>query len=244
MLLATSFPYLASMKRRPFSYLLFGISFLWIQGCITIDESYTFKKNGSGTMAYTIDMTEMGEMLDSMSDMVGDEEGEKDDDSPDLGALMDSDGDMKFLNSKDELEKIAGVSKVKVLEEKYKGTISFAFKNIEALNAALNVIQPDTTGQSHTFFTLNDGVLKRMHNKRSEMSSDLQDDDDDEMGAGFLKAMKYTISVKSKVVKAISSDSEASITQVNKKEVKVESNMKQISEDPSTLDLQFDLNKP
>ena len=231
------------MKRNPFSFLVLGITFLLIQGCITIEERYEFKKNGSGTMAYTIDMTEMGEMLDSMSDMVGDDES-KDDDSPDLGALMDGDGDMKFLDGKEDLEKIPGISKVKVVEEEYKGTISFAFKNIEALNAALNVIQPDTTGEAHTFFTLEKGVLKRMHNTRSEMSSDLGDSEEDEMSAGFLKAMKYNIVVKSKVVNPIASDSEAAITQVSKKEVRVESNMKQVSEDPNTLNLTFDLNKP
>ena len=106
------------------------------------------------------------------------------------------------------------------------------------------MIQPDTTGAAHTFFTLEKGVLKRMHNTRSEMSSDLGDSEEDEMSAGFLKAMKYNIVVKSKVVNPIASDSEAAITQVNKKEVRVESDMKQVSEDPNTLNLSFDLNKP
>ncbi|MCB0780956.1 MAG: hypothetical protein KDC03_15785, partial [Flavobacteriales bacterium] len=46
-----------------------------LSGCITIEEHYTFKKNGSGSMEYVIDMSVMKELMDSMEGAFG-EEGE------------------------------------------------------------------------------------------------------------------------------------------------------------------------
>ena len=61
-----------------------------LQGCITIEENYTFKSNGSGTMEYVVDMSSFGEMMESMGDMAGEE-------SSELGDLFESDAAVDFL---------------------------------------------------------------------------------------------------------------------------------------------------
>jgi len=40
--------------------LLLATFLVGLTGCITIEEQYSFKKNGSGTMTYVLDMREMG----------------------------------------------------------------------------------------------------------------------------------------------------------------------------------------
>lgn len=37
-----------------------------LSGCLTIEEHYTFKKDGSGTMEYVMDMSEIGSMMDAL----------------------------------------------------------------------------------------------------------------------------------------------------------------------------------
>ena len=118
----------------------------------------------------------------------------------------------------------------------------FKFKNIEALNAALNVLMPDSTGVSHTFFSLNDQVLQRKHNHRSELGSSLADKDDEGSGE-FLKSMKYKINVKGPRVTASGAGDEVEVTEVSKKEVHVATNFKVIAEDPDALNMRFSMQK-
>ena len=53
-------------------------------GCITIEENYTFKKDGSGTMEYVVDMSEIGDMLKAMEGL--DKSGNKD--AGDMGTCL------------------------------------------------------------------------------------------------------------------------------------------------------------
>ncbi|MBK9535574.1 MAG: hypothetical protein IPO10_10485 [Flavobacteriales bacterium] len=41
--------------------LLAVILLMFFTGCLTIEENYVFKKDGSGTMEYVVDLSEMGE---------------------------------------------------------------------------------------------------------------------------------------------------------------------------------------
>ncbi|HNU57266.1 MAG TPA: hypothetical protein PKN30_11810, partial [Flavobacteriales bacterium] len=125
-------------------------------GCITIEENYTFKKNGSGTMEYVVDMSQFGEMMkafESMGD--GKDKGKK----PDGLDKLDLKDEMAALKS------IPGIKKVKVKsKDEYVQRLSFAFADLTALNAALNVLLKDTTGQENTFFTWEGNTLVRKSN--------------------------------------------------------------------------------
>lgn len=143
------------LRSNPRIMALLGLLLLFT-GCITIEENYTFKKNGSGTMEYVVDMSQLGEMLKAF-ESVGDgkKKGEK------------GDG-MNELDLKEEmaaLKKIPGIKKVKVKsKDEYVQRLRFDFTDINALNAALNVLLKDSTGQVNDFFTWEGSTLVRHSN--------------------------------------------------------------------------------
>ena len=119
---------------------------LFATGCITIEEHYTFKKNGSGTMEYVVDMSSTKGMMDAL-DTGGEKtkkkkkEKQQKNDSP---MVTGSDERVK------QLKQLEGIKRVKLKEEEdgYVQRISFAFKDLDALNRALNVLMADSSGVS------------------------------------------------------------------------------------------------
>jgi hypothetical protein len=120
--------------------LALGVLFT-LTGCLTIEENYTFKKNGSGSMEYVVDMSELGEMVKGLDALSEDKDKPKDD----LGML-----DLK--DNIEQLSTIPGISKVKLQKQEWVQRISFRFNDLNALNSALNVLLPDSSGESHRFF--------------------------------------------------------------------------------------------
>jgi hypothetical protein len=191
-------------------------------GCITVEENYTFKPNGSGTMEYRLDMSE----LSGLMGMAGEEGGGTQD-------LMGDDASFKELG--DKLEGIQGISKIKVNEdnENYIYSLTFKFKNLNSLNAALNkIITDDSGGENHTFFKMEDGKIIRTHymNENIPMDDLMGDDEDSEMAMGMLESMKYRVNMTfKKPVKAVYSAGEVMMTDGDKK-ITLESNFKDLTE--------------
>ena len=144
-------PMFASLRTR--SLALFAL-FVAFTGCITIEENYSFKKDGSGTMEYVVDMSAIGDMMKAFEDFNKDNKKE--------------DGDVGTMDLKEEvsaLKGIPGIKKVKVNDrEKYVQRLKFAFADVNALNAALNVLMKDSTGSTHTFFRWEGNTLVRTTN--------------------------------------------------------------------------------
>lgn len=160
-------------------------------GCIVVEENYTFKKNGSGSMVYVMDMHEMMEQMGSIMDMAGGENGE----NPFAGAAKG------FKEQADKIKTLSGISKVKFEEDKkgiYK--ISFNFKNIKALNDALNkIIGSDDPSAYHTFFTQEGKVIKRIHSEQAnlgDVTAMLGEDGDSEYAQTMYESMKYKLNFK------------------------------------------------
>jgi hypothetical protein len=130
-------PFITIMNRtlRSFRVAFLGL-LLVLTGCLTIEEQYTFKKDGSGTMTYIVDMSEMGEMMKGLGKM-SESLGEKDQEP-----MMDMDDEAG------ELKTIPGISKVKVNKKK-EWVRSIGQLPVQAtwhrLNAALNVLMKDST---------------------------------------------------------------------------------------------------
>ena len=208
---------------------------LLLSGCITIEEHYSFKKNGSGSMTYVIDMTEMGEMMKTFGDEmdeagVEDEEGE--DDSMDLG-------DVSFEEMLDTLNTLSGISKVSVNDKnEWIHKISFSFKDLDALNNALNVLMNDK-GKSvdHVFFRKDGNKIIRQHNESAEDLGEEMSEEEDDMG--ILESMKYkmTYSFKGKL-KDVKGGT-GSTTTMGAKTFELDTDFKNISENEDALDLTF-----
>lgn len=167
---------------------LIGLFLLLIAftGCITIEENYTFKKNGSGTMEYVVDMSQIGEMLKAFEDM-GDGKGKEDKDAG-LNQL-----DMKEQVSA--LKNVPGIKKVKLNnKDKYVQRVSFAFADLNALNAALNVLMEDSTDTQHTFFQWEGNTLVRRSNGHARdigLGMGNEDPSDTTDMTELLSSMKY-----------------------------------------------------
>jgi hypothetical protein len=212
---------------------LFGTTIL-LGGCLTIEEHYTFRSDGSGTMEYVVDVSEMMEIMQGLESM-GDGK-DKDD-----GSTMDMTEEMT------ELKKLEGIKKVKVRKEKdgYLQRLSFRFNDIEALNRALNVLMPDSSGVQSRFFHWEEGTLVRTNNRHAlEMGSDMADEDpSDSLDANaILQSMKYKYSFTFADEIAGTMVAEGVNEEVpGPKQVNMETDWSVIMRDPKALDLRITL---
>ena len=194
--------------------------------CITIEESYTFKSNGSGSMKYTIDMSEMSSLLA----MAAEEEG-----ANPMGQ------DMSFVEIADRLNEIEGISGATAIEnkEKYLYGLNFKFQNLNALNRALNkILIDDPQAEIHTFFKETDGVITRTHLMTKDMNTSdlLGEDESSEYAMQIMESMAYRLKFEfKKPVKAIYSSASAKIGGNKNREVVIQANFKELSEDIQTL---------
>ncbi|MBL8010411.1 MAG: hypothetical protein JNJ64_07365 [Flavobacteriales bacterium] len=211
---------------------------LLLTGCLTIEENYTFKKDGSGTMEYVVDMSALGEMLKSLEAM-GEGKGKGDDGGP---------GDLDMKDQAATLKSLPGISKVKVnKKEKYVQRLTFRFKDITALNGALNVLMPDSTGITHDFFRWDGSTLVRTNNRHAlEMGDDMGADapGDSTDPTAFLQSMHYKYSFTfaeairdRQVAEGVSQESP------EPRQLKLDTDWSVIMKDPTALDLRITLDK-
>lgn len=235
-----SSPYpMSSFMQRTLPVLLGATLFT---GCLTIEENYTFKKDGSGTMEYVVDMSQLGQMMSTLGEMS--EEGG--------GGGMKDMGTMDMSEQVAALKEIPGIRKVKLnSKQDWVQRLSFSFSDLDALNSALNALMPDSTGSTHTFFTREGNSLIRTNNGHAyEIGAGMAKDDDadglgDEDGmdlAAMLESMKYRYSFSfaqeigdAQVAEGVNKES------ANSKEVRMETDFKVIGRDPKALDLRIDL---
>ena len=220
---------------------LIGLFLLLIAftGCITIEENYTFKKNGSGTMEYVVDMSQIGEMLKAIEDM-GDGKGKEDKDAG-LNQL-----DMKEQVSA--LKNVPGIKKVKLNnKDKYVQRVSFAFADLNALNAALNVLMEDSTDTQHTFFQWEGNTLVRRSNGHARdigLGMGNEDPSDTTDMTELLSSMKYKYRftfqepiANTEVAEGMAKESPDPRT------VKLDTDFSVIGKDEKVLDLRIELKR-
>ena len=206
-----------------------------LPGCLTIEENYTFKKDGSGTMEYVVDMSELAEL---MKGLPGKDKKGKDDGL----------GKMDLKEVKDRLKGIPGVSKVKMKEEKdgFIQRLSFKFKDVQALNGALNRIMADSTGGPQEVFRWDGSTLVRTGNKHArELGGDMggEGGDSTDMSA-MLQMMHYKLNFKfaedvdtTKVAEGMNTET------VSARQVKFNTDWSVITKDPAALDVRIQLRR-
>ncbi len=202
-------------------------------GCLTIEENYTFKKNGSGTMEYVVDMSALADLMKSMD--MGEKNKEEDPTA------------MGLANHAELLKDLEGVKRVKMKEEKggYVQRVSFAFQHLAALNRALNVLMPDSTGVQQEFFSWDGNTLVRRSNEYADKLSDGMGGESDSLNMeSMLQSMKYKYSFKfantvgdAQVVEGMTQE------RPSKKKLELATDWSVISKDPKALDLRITLDK-
>jgi hypothetical protein len=205
-------------------------------GCLTIEENYTFKKDGSGTMEYVVDLSAFADMMKSVKGLSG---------------SADKDDGMGEMDMKDEagkLKGVPGISKVKVKEEQdgFVQRITFRFADVDALNRALNVLLPDSTGAGHGFFAWEGSTLVRTNNLHAaEMGSGLTPDEGDTLDmSGMLKSMMYKYSFTfDQAIGEVGLAPGVIREDPSPKQVKLSTDWSVIMADPKALDLRITVNK-
>lgn len=111
--------------KRGILALILGLLLSTLTGCFDLHEEISLNKDGSGSYAMTLDLSEMLDMLASFSE---DETEAKDS----IRLSMDS----VMTEAKEKLEAVRGISKVRTEMQDGKVLLSYAFASIEALNEA------------------------------------------------------------------------------------------------------------
>jgi hypothetical protein len=195
-------------------------------GCITIFEKYSFNKDGSGTMEYLVDMSELYSMMQAFSDSASNEE---------------MNLDQSFADMKPSLEAVEGISNVMLTgdTDNYIFGIKYQFRNVEALNEALGLLMNAEGGNSEKFVDYTKKTFTRYHKTSDEFSPEalLGEDNegmDESMVEGMLEGMKYKIFVTMPgKVKSVSTNAEYVTEGSN--EVRVEANFSQMVKDTELL---------
>ncbi len=208
----------------PFLGLLFSLS---LTSCLTITEEYSFKKNGSGSMSYTIDMSEMASLLS----MAG-ESGE--------GSM---DEQISMADMADRLKGINGVSGITFNEDKknYVFNVGFKFANLTALNAALeqvisNTDDADSEAPTAYFAMENNTITYYRSSASNPLGDEMMEGEDSEAVYTMLESMKYNLQFNvPKTAKVVYTGGIAEMGGKKNREVNVEVNFREVAEVPGAL---------
>jgi hypothetical protein len=184
---------------RKLFLIAFSASLLLLTSCITIFEKFKINADGSGTLEYIIDMSEMYEMMAAFSDSTEE---------------MDMSGfDESMREALPGLSEISGIKNIGLTGNpaKFIAGIKFDFDNSDALNKAMAVLfmnEEYTTGDARYVeikgknFT-RFGLTSKDFNKEALLGSE---ELDEETMKTMLESMKYKISVEfEKPVKKVTS---------------------------------------
>jgi hypothetical protein len=161
---------------------------LFLTGCITIIEKYNIHKDGSGSMEYIIDMSEMYEMMASFSDSTDENQ--------------TNDLDQSLRAALPELINMEGISNVELTGDisRFIAGIKFDFKDAESLNLALAAILEgeESSGIPVKYIEINGKNFTRFSLTSKEFNKEALLDSqefDAETAKSILESMKYKISV-------------------------------------------------
>lgn len=213
---------------------------LLLSGCLTIEENYTFKKDGSGTMEYVIDMSALQDMMKSLDQMDKSKSKAQDPDESSPTA-------MGMEARATQLKAIEGIKKVKLKKEQdgYIQRMSFAFNDLASLNKALNVLMPDSTGVQQTFFHWEGNTLVRTNNRHAEeMAGDAGTDQDTTDLSDVLQSMKYKYSFQFKQnIDSTELATGMAKESPNARTILLNTDWSVIMKDPNALDLRITLDR-
>lgn len=209
-----------------------------LSGCLTIEENYTFKQDGSGSMEYVVDMSAMMELLRSIEEL-GDGKKEK-------GGGGSGDG-MDLTDQAAQLKKIPGIKKVKSRSEKDGSVqrLTFLFADLRALNQALNQLMPDSTGVQAEFFRWEGNTLVRGNNHFApslgeELASGPDPDSAD--ANAVLQSMKYKYSFTFKApITTVENAEGVNTERPDERTVRLDTDWSVIMNDPKALDVRITL---
>jgi len=196
---------------------------LGVTSCLTLEETYTFNKDGSGNMEFAMDLSQLAAFV---------EEG------PTMDTLFMM--GQAFEEMLPQLDEVAGLTDVETFEdrENFKIGLRFAFDDEEALNAALNtVLVAESIDDAHGFFTRSGNSLTRTTLPSSKgvslpaalAQSFLAEGEGGEEMDFVLESMQYKMSYTfDKRVKVVYADAQAEVSGEDNEQVTLTTNFKEL----------------
>lgn len=201
--------------------ILLGALLFVLSGCLTIKETYTFKKNGSGSMTYALEFDQVDPAL-----------GERNQEFLPANWSFDS------LAAA--LQTIPGISRVEVTGgrgDRYLG-LGFRFQTVSSLNVALSKILLTDSSEVHPFFSYDGDCWVRNHRSDRMAFSEgfLTRSKDEREVAALLSRLKYEVSMSfKKSVGLVYSGTPVHLTGRKNNEVRMSASLADISASPETL---------
>lgn len=198
-----------------------AISIFLISGCLTIKESYSFKKNGAGTMSYQV-------VFDQMDATFG-ESGEE--------LIPQS---WSFDSLARVLHNIPGISNIELTGDPSLSEfgLKYKFESITSLNHALSRMLLADTTEVFQYFAREHGVWVRKHKADRMSFSDgfVSKSRDERQVAAMLQKLDYEITMEfKKPVFVAYSGVEARIGGRKSKEIRLKATLADLSLNPDML---------
>lgn len=206
---------------------------LTLVSCITFEENYYLKKDGSGSFEFKVDMSQLVGMMKAFEGM-------------DQGGDEKATEAIDFNKEVDKLKAIKGITNVQVLEDEEKGlfSMSFDFKDYEALNKAHHEAL-DSTGLDYDilskkgnkifFRQITPGDLAKQADALEEDSLSAM------MGAGMLSQFNYKVNFTlEQEAKSISTEAVNNYATSNKKAFQLNATVQEIVDSPGLMNVELE----
>lgn len=137
-------------------FFLFSLMSL-LSGCIQITQEITIKKNGSGKVIFTIDMSELQKMMSAF----------------DSNKSSNAEFGDKMKEQLEKLKQIHGIQKVAFSDKDMVYKYQFSFKNLQSLNDALKLLNGGKDEKITTYVQFNNNqiILKNPEGLNPEIGS-------------------------------------------------------------------------
>jgi hypothetical protein len=190
-----------------------------LSGCINIEETYTFKEDGSGSCTFKIDMSELKQQMDRTSD-------KKNTQQAALQAI-------NLETEKTNITAINGISNVVTKTEKslYIFELSYDFSTVEALNTATNVVL-ESERQSYFVFK---GKNVSFNHPLPQQFIDASNAVENENIKTLFEKVSYQIVLKfERPIKKLTSEAKIILSE-DKKQVVIKSNFSELLKTPTQM---------
>ncbi len=209
--------------RKFFPLLLLCFS---LSSCLTITESYYFNKDGSGTMRFAIDFSEMETLLSYA---------ERESEANSLD-------DLSFVEVVKQLKQIDGIYEVTLLDEpeQYRWGVSYEFEHTVALNKALNIILINEQNQTfHPFIEYHGQQFKSNHLMNKFVMRDKLTEDERlaPLAEQVMKKMDYNIHYEfARPIKVVYAAQEVELRGMKPKKLDLTANFWELEDNKTILD--------
>ena len=200
--------------------LLIIFSSLLLTSCITIEETYSFKEDGSGKGYISINMSQMKAIMESMGGLLDEEK------ISTLNAI-------NFDSHKNTLSTINGISDInsKIDQEHYRFELTYNFTNQEALNQVLNTI---FESKNLIFFNKKKKLVTLTHPLPHLITQQLKDMESQQM-INLLESVTYSIAIEFlRPVKKVSTTAKNTISE-DKQTLTLMSNLQELVKSPDNF---------